>query len=150
MYSTSSLQLSDIRSNETLWRGQNKEQGTILSLLACVCLFYYPCGDINVSVCLFYYRCGDIGVWVRVCVYYKLSVFLPTQARRRTTTQMELLYAKSDSVPDTPSGDFSSPCLPLVETPEEGRDPETPIGSSVRDRDYMAHSPGLSSKMGSM
>uniref|UniRef100_A0A8C7GYI6 Kinesin-like protein KIF21A n=1 Tax=Oncorhynchus kisutch TaxID=8019 RepID=A0A8C7GYI6_ONCKI len=71
-----------------------------------------------------------------------------SKARRRTTTQMELLYAKSDSVPDTPSGDFSSPCLPLVETPEEGRDPETPIGSSVRDRDYMAHSPGLSSKMG--
>uniref|UniRef100_A0A8C8ISQ5 Kinesin motor domain-containing protein n=1 Tax=Oncorhynchus tshawytscha TaxID=74940 RepID=A0A8C8ISQ5_ONCTS len=66
-----------------------------------------------------------------------------SKARRRTTTQMELLYAKSDSVPDTPSGDFSSPCLPLVETPEEGRDPETPIGSSVRDRDYMAHSPGL-------
>ncbi|XP_052330684.1 kinesin-like protein KIF21A isoform X6 [Oncorhynchus keta] len=73
-----------------------------------------------------------------------------SKARRRTTTQMELLYAKSDSVPDTPSGDFSSPCLPLVETPEEGRDPETPIGSSVRDRDYMAHSPGLSSKMGSI
>uniref|UniRef100_A0A4W5PU33 Kinesin family member 21A n=1 Tax=Hucho hucho TaxID=62062 RepID=A0A4W5PU33_9TELE len=71
-----------------------------------------------------------------------------SKARRRTTTQMELLYAKSDSVPDTLSGDFSSPCLPLVETPEEGRDPETPIGSSVRDRDYMAHSPGLSSKMG--
>ncbi|XP_071008219.1 kinesin-like protein KIF21A isoform X3 [Oncorhynchus clarkii lewisi] len=73
-----------------------------------------------------------------------------SKARRRTTTQMELLYAKSDSVPDTPSADFSSPCLPLVETPEEGRDPETPIGSSVRDRDYMAHSPGLSSKMGSI
>uniref|UniRef100_A0A4W5Q3Q4 Kinesin family member 21A n=1 Tax=Hucho hucho TaxID=62062 RepID=A0A4W5Q3Q4_9TELE len=73
-----------------------------------------------------------------------------SKARRRTTTQMELLYAKSDSVPDTLSGDFSSPCLPLVETPEEGRDPETPIGSSVRDRDYMAHSPGLSSKMGSI
>uniref|UniRef100_A0A8C8IYX1 Kinesin motor domain-containing protein n=1 Tax=Oncorhynchus tshawytscha TaxID=74940 RepID=A0A8C8IYX1_ONCTS len=73
-----------------------------------------------------------------------------SKARRRTTTQMELLYAKSDSVPDTPSGDFSSPCLPLVETPEEGRDPETPIGSSVRDRDYMAHSPGLSSKMGTV
>ncbi|KAM9502295.1 kinesin-like protein KIF21A isoform 6-T6 [Salvelinus alpinus] len=73
-----------------------------------------------------------------------------SKARRRTTTQMELLYAKSDSVPDTHSGDSSSPCLPLVETPEEGRDPETPVGLSVRDRDYMAHSPGLSSKMGSI
>ncbi|XP_045079510.1 kinesin-like protein KIF21A isoform X5 [Coregonus clupeaformis] len=73
-----------------------------------------------------------------------------SKARRRTTTQMELLYANSDSAPDTPSSDFSSPCLPLAETPEEGRDPETPIGSSVRDRDYMAHSPCLSSKMGSI
>uniref|UniRef100_A0A8C8GEE9 Kinesin motor domain-containing protein n=1 Tax=Oncorhynchus tshawytscha TaxID=74940 RepID=A0A8C8GEE9_ONCTS len=73
-----------------------------------------------------------------------------SKARRRTTTQMELLYANSDAAPDMPSGDFSSPCLPLAETPEEGRDPETPIGSSVRDRDFMAHSPGLASKMGSM
>ncbi|KAK6317877.1 hypothetical protein J4Q44_G00111680 [Coregonus suidteri] len=73
-----------------------------------------------------------------------------SKARRRTTTQMELLYANSDAAHDTPSGDFSSPCLQLAETPEEGRDPETPIGSSVRDRDYMAHSPGLSSKMGSI
>uniref|UniRef100_A0A8C7RE27 Kinesin family member 21A n=1 Tax=Oncorhynchus mykiss TaxID=8022 RepID=A0A8C7RE27_ONCMY len=72
-----------------------------------------------------------------------------SKARRRTTTQMELLYANSDAAPDMPSGDFSSPCLPLAETPEEGRDPETPIGSSVRDRDFMAHSPGLASKMGS-
>uniref|UniRef100_A0A8C7LFJ3 Kinesin family member 21A n=1 Tax=Oncorhynchus kisutch TaxID=8019 RepID=A0A8C7LFJ3_ONCKI len=73
-----------------------------------------------------------------------------SKARRRTTTQMELLYANSDAAPDMPSGDFSSPCLPLAETPEEGRDPETPIGSSVRDRDLMAHSPGLASKMGSI
>nr|XP_046201398.1 kinesin-like protein KIF21A isoform X5 [Oncorhynchus gorbuscha] len=73
-----------------------------------------------------------------------------SKARRRTTTQMELLYANSDAAPDMPSGDFSSPCLPLAETPEEGRDPETPIGSSVRDRDFMAHSPGLASKMGSI
>eukprot|EP00063_Salmo_salar_P006347 XP_013981182.1 PREDICTED: kinesin-like protein KIF21A isoform X3 [Salmo salar] len=73
-----------------------------------------------------------------------------SKARRRTTTQMELLYANSDAAPDMPSGDFSSSCLPLAETPEEGRDPETPIGSSVRDRDFMAHSPGLASKMGSI
>lgn len=61
---------------------------------------------------------------------------------------MELLYANSDSAPDTPTADFSSPMLPLAETPE-GADME-PSGPSVRDRDYTAHSPGYSSKMGSM
>ncbi|XP_062246144.1 kinesin-like protein KIF21A isoform X5 [Platichthys flesus] len=67
------------------------------------------------------------------------------KARRRTTTQMELLYANSDSAPDAPTADFSSPMLPLTETPEGDMDTS---GSSVRD--YTALSPGFSSKMGSM
>uniref|UniRef100_A0A1A7W7J2 Kinesin family member 21A n=1 Tax=Iconisemion striatum TaxID=60296 RepID=A0A1A7W7J2_9TELE len=62
------------------------------------------------------------------------------KARRRTTTQMELLYANSDSAPD-----FSSPMLPLAETPDGGGDMDL---SSVRD--YTALSPGFSSKVGSM
>uniref|UniRef100_A0A3B4TA48 Kinesin family member 21A n=1 Tax=Seriola dumerili TaxID=41447 RepID=A0A3B4TA48_SERDU len=70
-----------------------------------------------------------------------------SKARRRTTTQMELLYANSDSAPDAPTADFSSPMLPLAETPEGGGDTDT-SGSSVRD--YTALSPGFSSKMGSM
>uniref|UniRef100_A0A6Q2XK36 Kinesin motor domain-containing protein n=1 Tax=Esox lucius TaxID=8010 RepID=A0A6Q2XK36_ESOLU len=70
-----------------------------------------------------------------------------SKARRRTTTQMELLYANSDSALDTTSGDFSSPCVPLAETPEEGGDRET-VPPPARDRDYVAHSPGLSSKLG--
>ncbi|XP_035520595.1 kinesin-like protein KIF21A isoform X4 [Morone saxatilis] len=69
------------------------------------------------------------------------------KARRRTTTQMELLYANSDSAPDAPTADFSSPMLPLAETPEGGGDMDS-SGSSVRD--YTALSPGFSSKMGSM
>ncbi|KAM9754564.1 kinesin-like protein KIF21A isoform 3-T3 [Menidia menidia] len=68
------------------------------------------------------------------------------KARRRTTTQMELLYANSDSAPDAPA-DFSGPMLPLAETPEGGVDADL-SGSSVRD--YAALSPGFSSKMGSM
>ncbi|XP_041652433.1 kinesin-like protein KIF21A isoform X6 [Cheilinus undulatus] len=68
------------------------------------------------------------------------------KARRRTTTQMELLYANSDSAPDAPT-DFSSPMLPLAETPDGGGDLDS-SGSSVRD--YTALSPGFSSKMGSM
>ncbi|KAF7643083.1 hypothetical protein LDENG_00245450 [Lucifuga dentata] len=67
------------------------------------------------------------------------------KARRRTTTQMELLYANSDSAPDTPTADFSSPMLPLAETPEGGGDMDS---SAVRD--YAALSPGFSSKMGSI
>uniref|UniRef100_A0A3Q1FGJ8 Kinesin family member 21A n=1 Tax=Acanthochromis polyacanthus TaxID=80966 RepID=A0A3Q1FGJ8_9TELE len=69
------------------------------------------------------------------------------KARRRTTTQMELLYANSDSAPDAPTADFSSPMLPLTETPDGGGDMDL-SGSSVRD--YTALSPGFSSKMGSM
>ncbi|XP_032380166.1 kinesin-like protein KIF21A isoform X4 [Etheostoma spectabile] len=69
------------------------------------------------------------------------------KARRRTTTQMELLYANSDSAHDAPTADFSSPMLPLAETPDGGGDMET-SGSSVRD--YTALSPGFSSKMGSI
>uniref|UniRef100_A0A8D0A981 Kinesin family member 21A n=1 Tax=Sander lucioperca TaxID=283035 RepID=A0A8D0A981_SANLU len=69
------------------------------------------------------------------------------KARRRTTTQMELLYANSDSAPDATTADFSSPMLPLAETPDVGGDMES-SGSSVRD--YTALSPGFSSKMGSI
>ncbi|KAM4572802.1 kinesin-like protein KIF21A isoform 6-T6 [Odontesthes bonariensis] len=68
------------------------------------------------------------------------------KARRRTTTQMELLYANSDSAPDAPA-DFSGPMLPLAETPEGGGDVDL-SASSVRD--YAALSPSFSSKMGSM
>ncbi|XP_077373306.1 kinesin-like protein KIF21A isoform X4 [Festucalex cinctus] len=51
------------------------------------------------------------------------------KARRRTTTQMELLYANSEAAPDT--ADFS---LPLAETPDGGSD-------------FAALSPAFSSKM---
>uniref|UniRef100_A0A8C3A0U9 Kinesin family member 21A n=1 Tax=Cyclopterus lumpus TaxID=8103 RepID=A0A8C3A0U9_CYCLU len=68
------------------------------------------------------------------------------KARRRTTTQMELLYANSDSAPDASSAaDFSGPMLPLAEMPDGGGDVDQ-SGSSVRD--YAALSPGFSSKMG--
>ncbi|KAM7002770.1 kinesin-like protein KIF21A isoform 2-T2 [Tautogolabrus adspersus] len=69
------------------------------------------------------------------------------KARRRTTTQMELLYANSDSAPDAPA-DFSGPMLPLAETPDGGGGDLDSSGSSVRD--YAALSPGFSSKMGSI
>lgn len=68
-----------------------------------------------------------------------------TQARRRTTTQMELLYANSCE-PDAPSGEFSSPLQPMAETPEGGTDES--LSSTLRD--YMLPAAALSSRMGGM
>uniref|UniRef100_A0A672QEZ4 Kinesin family member 21A n=1 Tax=Sinocyclocheilus grahami TaxID=75366 RepID=A0A672QEZ4_SINGR len=60
-----------------------------------------------------------------------------TKARRRTTTQMELLYVNNcDSGPDTPTRDFSVPLHPMAETSEGAGDLES-AGNTVRDRDYM-------------
>uniref|UniRef100_M3ZKL2 Kinesin family member 21A n=1 Tax=Xiphophorus maculatus TaxID=8083 RepID=M3ZKL2_XIPMA len=70
-----------------------------------------------------------------------------SKARRRTTTQMELLYANSESAGDAPT-DFSGPMLSLAETPDGGGVDMDLSGPSVRD--YTALSPGFSSKMGSM
>ncbi|KAK1789890.1 hypothetical protein P4O66_015776, partial [Electrophorus voltai] len=71
-----------------------------------------------------------------------------SKARRRTTTQMELLYANNyDSGPDTPSGDFTGSLQPMAETPEGGADLES-AGSAVRD--YIVPPAGLISRMGSI
>ncbi|XP_032401966.1 LOW QUALITY PROTEIN: kinesin-like protein KIF21A [Xiphophorus hellerii] len=70
-----------------------------------------------------------------------------SKARRRTTTQMELLYANSESAGDAPT-DFSGPMLSLAETPDGGGVDMDLSGPSVRD--YTALSPGFSSKMGSI
>uniref|UniRef100_A0A672Q7D2 Kinesin family member 21A n=1 Tax=Sinocyclocheilus grahami TaxID=75366 RepID=A0A672Q7D2_SINGR len=68
-------------------------------------------------------------------------------ARRRTTTQMELLYVNNcDSGPDTPTRDFSVPLHPMAETSEVSGDLES-AGNTVRDRDYMLPPAGLSSRM---
>ncbi|XP_050955428.1 kinesin-like protein KIF21B isoform X7 [Labeo rohita] len=73
-----------------------------------------------------------------------------TKARRRTTTQMELLYVNNcDSGPDTPTRDFSVPLHPMAETSEGAGDLES-AGNTVRDRDYMLPPAGLSSRMGSI
>ncbi|XP_073695054.1 kinesin-like protein KIF21A isoform X1 [Garra rufa] len=54
------------------------------------------------------------------------------KARRRTTTQMELLYANTGD-PDAPPEDFSAPLLPVVESPEGHKEP-API-PHLGDRD---------------
>uniref|UniRef100_A0A8C2CXY1 Kinesin family member 21A n=1 Tax=Cyprinus carpio TaxID=7962 RepID=A0A8C2CXY1_CYPCA len=65
------------------------------------------------------------------------------KARRRTTTQMELLYANSGD-PDAPPEDFSAPLLPVVESPEGHKEP-API-PHLGDRDSVAFSSSLASK----
>ncbi|XP_051975444.1 kinesin-like protein KIF21A isoform X3 [Xyrauchen texanus] len=73
-----------------------------------------------------------------------------TKARRRTTTQMELLYLNNcDSGPDTPTKDFSIPLHTMAETSEGVIDMES-AGNTIRDRDYMLPPVGLSSRMGSI
>ncbi|XP_066523506.1 kinesin-like protein KIF21A isoform X2 [Hoplias malabaricus] len=54
-----------------------------------------------------------------------------SKARRRTTTQMELLYANSAD-PDAPPDDFTSPLLPMVESPKTGGDLVSPSGLMSR------------------
>nr|XP_034373042.1 kinesin-like protein KIF21A isoform X13 [Arvicanthis niloticus] len=73
------------------------------------------------------------------------------KARRRTTTQMELLYADSSEVAsDTSAGDASlpGPLVPVAEGQEIGMNTET-SGTSARDKELLPPS-GLPSKIGSI
>ncbi|XP_053496951.1 kinesin-like protein KIF21A isoform X6 [Ictalurus furcatus] len=68
-----------------------------------------------------------------------------SKARRRTTTQMELLYANScEPGLDAPSGEFTGPLHPMAETPEGGTDES--LSSTLRE--YMLPAAALSSRMG--
>ncbi|XP_045409981.1 kinesin-like protein KIF21A isoform X5 [Lemur catta] len=71
------------------------------------------------------------------------------KARRRTTTQMELLYADSSELaPDTSTGDasLSGPLTPVAEGQEIGMNTET-SGTSAREKELPPPS-GLPSKIG--
>ncbi|XP_071466075.1 kinesin-like protein KIF21A isoform X4 [Marmota flaviventris] len=73
------------------------------------------------------------------------------KARRRTTTQMELLYADSSELAsDTSAGDASlpGPLTPVAEGQEIGMNTET-SGTSARDKELLLPS-GLPSKIGSI
>uniref|UniRef100_A0A8C9HGQ8 Kinesin family member 21A n=1 Tax=Piliocolobus tephrosceles TaxID=591936 RepID=A0A8C9HGQ8_9PRIM len=74
-----------------------------------------------------------------------------SKARRRTTTQMELLYADSSELAsDTSTGDASlpGPLTPVAEGQEIGMNTET-SGTSAREKE-LSPPPGLPSKIGSM
>uniref|UniRef100_A0A8C0VGK5 Kinesin family member 21A n=1 Tax=Cyanistes caeruleus TaxID=156563 RepID=A0A8C0VGK5_CYACU len=81
------------------------------------------------------------------------SLFSPClQARRRTTTQMELLYAaNSDLVSDSSAADpaLAGSIAPLAETQESGVAADT-HDTAARDREFIPPPSGLPSKIGSM
>ncbi|XP_061815741.1 kinesin-like protein KIF21A isoform X2 [Nerophis lumbriciformis] len=55
-----------------------------------------------------------------------------SKARRRTTTQMELLYASAgDPSCDSPTGDFSGPLLPVIEHQDGTPDREQTVSPSL-------------------
>ncbi|KFP44820.1 Kinesin-like KIF21A, partial [Chlamydotis macqueenii] len=75
-----------------------------------------------------------------------------SKARRRTTTQMELLYAdSSDSVSDISAADstLAGPLAPVTETQESGVAADT-NDTSARDREFIPPPSGLPSKIGSI
>ncbi|KAM7129330.1 kinesin-like protein KIF21A isoform 7-T7 [Ciconia maguari] len=75
-----------------------------------------------------------------------------SKARRRTTTQMELLYAdSSDLVSDISAADstLAGPLASLAETQESGMAADT-NDTSARDREFILPPSGLPSKIGSI
>ncbi|XP_010186989.1 PREDICTED: kinesin-like protein KIF21A, partial [Mesitornis unicolor] len=75
-----------------------------------------------------------------------------SKARRRTTTQMELLYAdSSDLVSDINAADstLAGPLASVAETQESGMAADT-NDSSARDREFVPPPSGLPSKIGSI
>uniref|UniRef100_A0AAZ3P4S2 Kinesin motor domain-containing protein n=1 Tax=Oncorhynchus tshawytscha TaxID=74940 RepID=A0AAZ3P4S2_ONCTS len=72
----------------------------------------------------------------------------PRKARRRTTTQMELLYAGSGEF-DSPTGDFSASLLPMAEA-QEGTGDMGPVAGYLGDREQGTHCNSLSGVWSSM
>ncbi|KAM7378053.1 hypothetical protein PAMA_013111 [Pampus argenteus] len=70
-----------------------------------------------------------------------------SKARRRTTTQMELLYAGSgDPSCESPTGDFSAPLLPLTERLEGLTDMQGQAASQTPDREQTVSPSALSAR----
>uniref|UniRef100_A0A671SGG1 Kinesin-like protein KIF21A n=2 Tax=Sinocyclocheilus anshuiensis TaxID=1608454 RepID=A0A671SGG1_9TELE len=72
---------------------------------------------------------------INACSHSAVWFSFSRLARRRTTTQMELLYANTGD-PDAPPEDFSAPLLPVVESPEGHKEP-APV-PYLGDRDSVA------------
>ncbi|MBN3321022.1 KI21A protein, partial [Atractosteus spatula] len=84
---------------------------------------------------------------LNVLAFLNVMLFL-ILARRRTTTQMELLYAHSSdpALDATPEG-FSAPLLPVAEAQESGEDAEI-ARAAARERDLLPSPSGPPFKQG--
>ncbi|XP_069556132.1 kinesin-like protein KIF21A isoform X1 [Brachyistius frenatus] len=70
-----------------------------------------------------------------------------SKARRRTTTQMELLYASSGDLScESPTGDFSAPLLPVTERLEGPADMQGPAAGQTPDREQTVSPSALSAR----
>uniref|UniRef100_A0A3Q4I4H9 Kinesin family member 21A n=1 Tax=Neolamprologus brichardi TaxID=32507 RepID=A0A3Q4I4H9_NEOBR len=70
-----------------------------------------------------------------------------SKARRRTTTQMELLYASSGDLScESPTGDFSAPLLPLAERLEGPADMQGQAIGQTADREQTVSPSALSAR----
>uniref|UniRef100_A0A8C1P891 Kinesin family member 21A n=1 Tax=Cyprinus carpio TaxID=7962 RepID=A0A8C1P891_CYPCA len=72
---------------------------------------------------------------INACSHSAVWFSFSRLARRRTTTQMELLYANTGD-PDAPPEDFSAPLLPVVESSEGHKEPASV--PYLGDRDSVA------------
>lgn len=78
------------------------------------------------------------------------TILIP-QARRRTTTQMELLYASSGDLScESPTGDFSAPLLPLAERLEGPADMQGQAVGQTADREQTVSPSVLSARPAAM
>uniref|UniRef100_A0A8C0YHP8 Kinesin family member 21A n=1 Tax=Cyprinus carpio carpio TaxID=630221 RepID=A0A8C0YHP8_CYPCA len=80
---------------------------------------------------------------INACSHSAVWFSFSRLARRRTTTQMELLYANTGD-PDAPPEDFSAPLLPVVESSEGHKEPASV--PYLGDRDSVAFTSSLASK----
>lgn len=79
------------------------------------------------------------------------QTILVPQARRRTTTQMELLYASSGDLScESPTGDFSAPLLPLAERLEGPADMQGQAVGQTADREQTVSPSALSARPAAM
>uniref|UniRef100_A0A8B9QCB9 Kinesin family member 21A n=1 Tax=Apteryx owenii TaxID=8824 RepID=A0A8B9QCB9_APTOW len=94
---------------------------------------------------------GSTPIHTMKCLNHNLASIC-FQARRRTTTQMELLYADSSDLGSDISATDSTlpgPLTTVAETQESGVTADT-SDTSARDREFIPPPSGLPSKIGSM
>lgn len=84
-------------------------------------------------------------------LFISFQNILVPQARRRTTTQMELLYASSGDLScESPTGEFSAPLLPLTERLEGSADMLGHVAGQNPDREQTVSPSALSARPAGM